>query len=166
MPNIHHAVLIGAPVEKVYNAVTSQEGLSAWWTPLTSAVPTVNSIAHFPFGDNYFKEMKITALKPFELVEWNCIKGADEWIGTNLTFKLLPVDKATLPIAYPELNGQAEQQQHEEGTLLIFHHNNWDAYTLMFAECSYTWGQFLKSLKLYCESGKGMPWPNQHRIDS
>jgi uncharacterized protein YndB with AHSA1/START domain len=29
MPNIHQAVLIGAPVEKVYNAITSQEGLSA-----------------------------------------------------------------------------------------------------------------------------------------
>lgn len=26
MPNIHHELLIGAPAEKIYNAITSQEG--------------------------------------------------------------------------------------------------------------------------------------------
>jgi uncharacterized protein YndB with AHSA1/START domain len=166
MPNIHHALLIGVPVEKVYSAITSQEGLSAWWTPGTKTKAELNSIARFPFGADYFKEMKITELKPFELVKWNCIKGADEWIGTNISFKLLPGDKETLLNSHPEMRGQAEQQQNDKGTLLIFHHDDWKEYTLMFAECSYTWGQFLRSLKLLCETGKGRPWPNQHRTQS
>jgi len=50
MPNIHHAVLIAAPAEKIYNAITSRDGLSAWWTPNTVAKPQVDSVAHFPFG--------------------------------------------------------------------------------------------------------------------
>jgi len=162
MPNIHHALLIGAPVKKVYNAITSQEGLSAWWTPNTKAKAALNSVARFPFGSHYFKEMKITELKPFELVKWNCIKGADEWIGTNISFKLLPGDKRTLLNSHPEMQGQIEQQSNDEGTLLIFHHDDWKEYTLMFAECSYTWGQFLRSLKLFCETGQARPWPNQH----
>jgi uncharacterized protein YndB with AHSA1/START domain len=162
MPNIHQAVLIGSSPEEVYHAITTQEGLSGWWTPDARATAALNSIGHFPFGPTYFKEMKVTELKQHELVKWECIKGADEWVGTSLSFQLLPGDKKTLLNTQPELQGQIEQQSNVTGTLLIFHHDNWSAYTLMFAECSYTWGQFLRSLKLLCETGKGRPWPSQH----
>jgi hypothetical protein len=165
MPNINHAVLIGTAVEIVYNAITSQEGLSAWWTPNTQTKAELNTIAHFPFGADYFKEMRITELKPFELVRWNCIKGAEEWVGTNISFKLIPGDKEFLLKYHSEILGQIEQQKNNNGTLLIFHHDDWRGYTLMFAECSYTWGQFLKSLKQFCETGKGRPWPYQHRTE-
>jgi len=163
MPNIHHALLIGSPIEKVYNALCSQEGLSAWWTPGTIAKAELNSVARFPFGPDYFKEMKVIELKPYELVKWNCISGADEWMGTTISFKLLFGNKGTLLNSHPEMKGQLEQQPNDKETLLIFHHDEWKEYTLMFAECSYTWGQFLRSLKLLCETGKGIPWPNQHR---
>jgi hypothetical protein len=64
------------------------------------------------------------------------------------------------------MSGQLQQQRDiNKGTLLIFHHDDWKAYTPMFAECSYTWGQFLRSLKLLCETGKGRPWPKQHLIE-
>jgi uncharacterized protein YndB with AHSA1/START domain len=164
MPDIHQAVLIGAPAEKVYDAITTQKGLAAWWTPEANAKAQLNSIARFPFGPSYFKEMKIIELKPLELVKWNCIAGADEWIGTTLSFQLIAGDTKTLLDAHPEIKGQVEQLEEDKATLLIFHHDNWREYTLMFAECSYTWGQFLKSLKLFCETGKGLPWPDQHRV--
>jgi uncharacterized protein YndB with AHSA1/START domain len=166
MPGIHHALLIGSPVEKVYNAICTQEGLSEWWTPDATAKTELNSIARFPFGSPYFKEMKVIELKPYELIKWNCISGADEWAGTTISFKLLFGDKATISMSHPEMKGQIEQQPNDKITLLIFHHDNWKEDTLMYAECSYTWGQFLTSLKLLCETGKGRPWPNQHRIVS
>ncbi|MEO5889226.1 MAG: SRPBCC domain-containing protein [Ferruginibacter sp.] len=163
MPNIHHALLVGVSPEKVYSAIASQEGISDWWTPGTKGTMELNSVVRFHFGTSYFKEMKITGLQLFRLVEWNCITGAPEWIGTNISFQLLPWDKETLLTTYPEMQGQAEQQSNDNGTLLIFHHDDWKAYTLMFAECSHTWGQFLRSLKLLCETGQGRPWPNQHQ---
>jgi len=163
MPNIHHALLIGSTAEKVYSAISNQEELSKWWTPGIKARAELNSVARFPFGVDYFKEMKIIELIPFESVKWRCIQGADEWIGTSISFKLLPGEKGTLLNSYPEMRDQIEQQPNDKGTLLIFHHDDWKEYTLMFAECSFTWGQFLRSLKLYCETGKGTPWPNQHR---
>lgn len=163
MPNIHQELLIGASAEKVYDALTSQEGLSAWWTPATSATPELYSIARFPFGPDYFKEMKIVELKPSEQVKWSCIAGADEWIGTTISFKLQAGDKDALLKVRPGLRDQIQQQKgFDKGTLLIFHHDDWKEYTSMFAECSYTWGRFLRSLKLLCETGKGHPWPNQH----
>ena len=166
MPNIHHEVLIGAPAKMVYTAITSQEGLSAWWTPGTTAKAEIGNIAIFPFGPKYRKEMKIVELKPDEQVKWNCIAGADQWIGTTLTFTLQGGDTRSLQNDHYELGGQLEQQgDFEKGTLLIFHHDNWREYSDMYAECNYTWGQFLRSLKLLCETGKGRPYPYQHHTD-
>ena len=163
MPNIRHELIIGTPAERVYHAITSQEGLSGWWTPDTIAKAEANSIARFAFGPTYFKEMKITALKSPERVQWTCIAGADEWIGTTLTFNLEASDKKTLLNSQPETADQVRQQSSTDVTLLILQHDGWKDHTPMYAECNYTWGQFLRSLKLFCETGKGTPWPNQHR---
>jgi hypothetical protein len=109
--------------------------------------------------------MKIAELKPSEQIKWICIAGADEWRGTTISFKLQPGDKETLLNFHPELKDQIQQQKSGKATLLIFHHDDWKEYTPMFAECNYTWGQFLRSLKLLCETGEGRPWPNQHRTE-
>jgi len=163
MPDIRHELLIGAPAEVVYRAITTQEGLSAWWTPQTIAKPEIDSILRFYFGTEYYKEMKVTALKPLELVQWNCVEGFHEWVGTTISFRLHRGDKTFLLKSHPEAAGQIEQQEnYDEGVLLKFEHNNWIDYTPMYAECNYTWGQFLRSLKLLCETGKGKPWPYQH----
>jgi uncharacterized protein YndB with AHSA1/START domain len=164
MPNIRHNLLIGASAEKVYKAITLEKELSAWWTPNTTAKAEVNSVARFPFGNDYYKEMKITELQLFERVKWNCIKGDGEWLGTNIFFTLISSNKKNLLDTNPEVLGQIEQQSSEEATLLVFQHDDWKDYTPMFAECSYTWGQFLRSLKLLCETGMGRPWPNQHLL--
>jgi uncharacterized protein YndB with AHSA1/START domain len=164
MPNIRHNLLIGASDEKIFNAITSEEGLSAWWTPKTTAKAEVNSIARFPFGNDYYKEMKITELISAEFVKWECIKGDAEWVGTSISFTLTAGNKKKLLNTNPEISGQIQQQSNEDGTMLIFHHDGWEDYTPMFAECNYTWGQFLRSLKLLCETGKGRPWPNQHHL--
>jgi uncharacterized protein YndB with AHSA1/START domain len=165
MPNIHQEVLIGASAEIIYNAITSSEGLAGWWTAGVTAKPEIGSVARFPFGPDYFKEMKITELKPSRLVKWTCIKGDEEWIGTHLSFELVEGTKQSLTKSRPELQGQIELQKNlDKGTLLIFHHDDWREYTPMFAECSYTWGQFMRSIKLFCETDKGTPWPKQHSI--
>lgn len=62
--------------------------------------------------------------------------GDAEWIGTTLSFMLLPGDKKGLLSAHPEIKGQIEQQGNDKGTLLIVHHDGWKNYTPLFAECS------------------------------
>jgi uncharacterized protein YndB with AHSA1/START domain len=166
MPNIHQAVLVSAPIETVYRAIASQEGLSGWWTPDVKAAAQVNTVARFRFGPDYFKDMKIVELEPNSRVKWVCMQGADEWIGTTLSFKLEAGDSGTLSSIHPELKDQVQQASKGKQTLLVLHHDNWQEYSLMFAECSYTWGQFLRSLKLLCETGTGEPWPNQHRLQT
>lgn len=163
MPHIRHELLIEASAEKIYNSLTHQEELSAWWTPGTKATPELNSIARFPFGPEYFKEMKVVELKTAKLVRWICITGDEEWVGTTISFELQAGDKEMLSKSHPELSDQIQQQKNlNKGTVLIFRHDDWKEYSLMFAECNYTWARFLRSLKLFCETGNGRPWPGQH----
>ncbi|WP_343535393.1 SRPBCC domain-containing protein [Pedobacter sp.] len=136
--SIFHRLLIKTPVEIVYQALTTQEGLAGWWTPDTIAKPEVGSISRFTFGPDYFKEMEVIALKPYGLVKWRCIKAFEDWIGTTLTFEL---------------------EAHQKGCVLLFHHDGWEAYTPEFASCSFDWALFFRSLKFLCETGKGFPYP-------
>lgn len=137
--SICHRLLIESPVEKVYEALTSQQGLAGWWTPDTTAVPEVGGINRFVFEPDYFKEMKIQELKPYSKVKWLCLTAYEEWIGTTLTFELEP---------------------HPKGCILFFHHDGWKNYTPEFASCSYDWALFFRSLKFFCETGNGFPYPD------
>jgi len=166
MPNIRHEVLVAASPEKVFDSIASQEGLSGWWTPDVSAKAEVGSIARIPFGPNYFKEMKIVALEPAKRIQWKCIAGADEWVGTKISFELHGGESSALLKSHPEAADQIRQSDRDRGTILVLEHDDWREYTAMFAECNYTWGQFLRSLKLLCETGKGRPWPHEHRAET
>ncbi|MGC4231499.1 MAG: SRPBCC domain-containing protein [Niabella sp.] len=137
--SIYHRLLIEAPAETVYEALTTQEGLAGWWTPETTINPEVGGIARFVFEPEYFKEMEITELQPYSKVSWLCRKGYEDWVGTTLSFELEP---------------------HVKGTVLFFHHDGWKAYTPEFASCSYDWALFFRSLKFLCETGKGFPYPD------
>jgi len=164
MPNIRQTLLIAASPEKVYEAITTSQGLSGWWTPNAQADAQENAIALIPFGDGYKKKMQIESLIPGRFVQWKCIEGDGEWIGTTIIFQLFQTDRNVLAETNPEVRGQIEQIKAQTATMLNFEHNDWTEYSATFAECSYTWAQFLRSLKLLCETGKGKPWPGQHSV--
>jgi uncharacterized protein YndB with AHSA1/START domain len=136
---IYHRLLIKTPVETVFEALTTQKGLAGWWTPYTTAVPEMGSIATFRFAPDYQKEMKIVELQAYTKVKWKCIQGYDDWIGTTVSLSLEP---------------------HLKGTDLFFRHEGWQSYSRDFASCSFDWALFLRSLRLLCETGKGMPYPD------
>ncbi|RYY53625.1 MAG: SRPBCC domain-containing protein [Chitinophagaceae bacterium] len=164
MADIRHTLIIETAPQQVYKALTTAEGLSAWWTPNTIAIPETGTVSSFPFGDGYSKQMEVKELIPDEFVRWICLKGDKEWVGTSLTFKLIHQDETSLNANHPEVRGQLEQANASVKTLLLFEQRDWKEYSPTFAECSYTWAMFLRSLKLYCETGKGTPWPTQHGI--
>jgi len=137
MVEILHYVQIHASPSEVFKAITEEESLKAWWTPQTTAKPEVDSIATFDFGERYHNEMKVIVLEADKKIEWLCIEGEVQWIGTVFLFDL-------------ESKG--------ERTILRFRHGNWREATDYFAECNYHWGYYLRSLKMYCETGKGTPF--------
>ena len=121
---------------KIYRALTEQAGLAGWWTTATTAVPQVGSVATFRFSPDYHKEMKVTNLEEGKLVEWECIRGDEQWLGTTVRFELIPG---------------------EDSTDVRFYHGNWKEKSDLFGICNYHWGLYMKSLKSLIEDGKGNP---------
>jgi len=122
--------------EKIYNAITQQEGLASWWTTETVAKSEIGSIIEFRFTKNYKKGMKILNLEENKIVEWECIDGDQEWLGTKIKFEIIPK---------------------EESTDIKFYHTDWREITDLYGICNYHWGLYMKSLKAFIEEGKGNP---------
>ena len=104
----------------------------------TVAKAKVGGILEFTFGDEYYDKMRVTRLEPDRRVEWECIQGHHEWVGTTFVFDL---------------------EEKEGTTTLRFTHGNWRAATDFFARCNYHWGYYMHSLKRYCQTDKGTPYP-------
>lgn len=135
MADIKHYVIIKVGPEKIYEAVTTQDGLANWWAKQTTAKPEPGFVNVFTFG-KIRNEMKVTKLVPNTKVEWECIQSIDEWVGTTISFDL---------------------EEKDGRTILRFAHSGWKAVTDTFAECNYNWALFMKSLKSLCETGTGTP---------
>lgn len=135
MIDIRHNVVIKASPEKIYKAITTQDGLSSWWAKQSIAKAEIGFVNIFTFG-NFKNEMKVMDLVPNKKVTWQCIISIEEWIGTFISFEL---------------------EERDGKTLLRFVHSGWPAISDMFATCNYDWGRFMTSLKLYCETGTGTP---------
>ena len=95
MATIRHQVLIDAQVAKVYQALSTAEGISTWWDKQT---PTQTDrglvLAHNPGPEHGVVQLRVIELIPNKRVEWECIsthpKGspASAWTGTHFIFEI------------------------------------------------------------------------------
>lgn len=146
MADIRHRVGIAAPEARVYEALTTTEGLSGWWTHNVVGDPNLGGRLQFFFGGSEPGAiMEVVALDPTHHVEWRCVQGADEWIGTTITFDLKPADSETV---------------------VLFKQANWREPVEFMYHCSTKWAYFLLGLKAGLEGGKATPYPNDEKISS
>jgi uncharacterized protein YndB with AHSA1/START domain len=138
-------VVISAPLENVYEAVATTKGLSEWWTRGGArGESSEGSRVQFFFGQpEPAAVMEITRVDPDGHVNWNCVEGADEWVGTKLAFELTRKD---------------------DETVVLFSHADWRSPSDFMAHCSARWAYFLLSLKSLLETGKGTPFPDDLRF--
>lgn len=140
MEKIEHIQYIKAPIAKVYETLTTQEGLGATWTMKLKVKPEIGFVNEFDFDDHYDTKMKIVELVKDKRILWDCIQSDPEWIGTKVSFDL------------SEKNGVVS---------VILKHLDWRELTEFYRMCNYNWAMFLYSVKTYCEEGKGLPYQNR-----
>lgn len=131
MADIYHLVTMKAKQKTIFDAVTTQRGLSSWWLPDTIAKPQLGFVNTFRVGTRFVNKMKIIGLQPYARVEWECLNENDEWTGTHISFDIR------------EKDGFCH---------LHFKQTDWRAQTDFFATCSFHWARHLIMLKHYCES--------------
>jgi hypothetical protein len=68
--------------QQVYDALTTLDGLSGWWTETTFGDTDLGGVIEFRFGPGGF-DMKVAELDPDRLGCWDVVDGSQEWIGTR-----------------------------------------------------------------------------------
>lgn len=137
---LHKVGVKSASLDDVYKALTTPEGLSAWWSPVTRGGGELGGVIKFSFV-----AMKVLELHPGARVLWQVIDGPQEWIGTQISFAL---------------------KQDGDYVVVLFNHQGWREPTEMMHHCSTKWATFLMSLKSLVETGKGAPAPEDVKIDN
>lgn len=143
MADILHRVGVKTPTpEKVYDALTTVEGLAGWWTDDTKGSGDVGGVLEFRFPAGGF-DMEVVELRPCERVAWRVVDGPEEWIGTTIDWDL---------------------RQDGDYTIVLFSHEGWREPVEFMHHCSTKWGSFLMSLKSLVETGEGAPSPRDVQI--
>lgn len=143
MVDILHRIGVLTPTtEPVRDALTSLDGLRAWWTEdTTGRGDHVGDVLAFRFPVGGF-DTEVVELGP-ERVVWRVVDGAEEWVGTSVEWDL-----------------------HRSGdhTIVMFAHRGWREPVEFLHHCSTKWATFLMSLKGHLETGDGAPAPRDVRI--
>jgi len=139
-PRVHHVFEIRAPRETVFNALTTTEGLSGWWTTGAMAVEAaVGATLVFTFGGPFNPRMRVVELDPPARVGWEGVGGHAAW-GENTTIHF-DLDATS--------GGVMVRFWHQVGREL-----SEDA----IATANFNRGYYLDSLRLLCETGRGKPF--------
>ena len=132
---------ISASKAEVFKAITSVDGLSQWWTTQTTGGENIGDTLHFHFGDFNGPTMQIKQLVPNEKVVWECIESPHGWVGNILTFNL---------------------DENDGKTRVRFTHEGFPEQDDFYAQCSFSWGRYMESLRQLCQTGKGEGFGTEH----
>ena len=131
MADLFHQVSIDAPADRVFDAVTTKDGLIGWWTDDVEARPEAGTIAQFGFYNRAaFFRMRIDELAKPARVKWTCEGDVPEWTGTTLLWDIQPRDG---------------------GSTLNLVHAGWKSTAGSLPQCNTVWGALMMRLKAHCE---------------
>ena len=144
MVDILHRVGVVSPTPaKVYDALTTVDGLAGWWTDDTSGSAEPGGVLEFRFPPVGGFDLEVLDARPDEHVGWRVVAGPAEWVGTTIDWDL---------------------RQDGDWTVVLFRHAGWTEPVEFMHHCSTKWGSFLMSLKSWVETGRGDPAPRDVRI--
>jgi uncharacterized protein YndB with AHSA1/START domain len=139
---LHRVGIKDASPEKIYDALTTLEGLAGWWTEDTNGSADVGGVIEFRFPPGGF-DMEVIERRPAERVAWKVVAGPEEWVGTTVEWDL---------------------RQDDDYTIVLFKHKGWKEPVEFMHHCSTKWATYMMSLKSLVETGEGAPSPRDVHI--
>ena len=135
-------ILLRVPVEAdpkvTYDALSTSQGVNAWWSNHTEGPEGVGSTMKVAFPDAPMTfDFEVTEERAGERVAWKCLAGPPEWIGTDISFEI---------------------QSDEGNTSVLFSHDGWSTTEESFPFIAYSWAQILPRLKNLAETGAVDPF--------
>jgi len=134
---LHRIGVENSSPQRVYDALSTLDGLSGWWAEKTTGDTDPGGVIEFRFGPGGI-DMEVVELDPGRLVRWEVVGGPEEWIGTEVRFDI---------------------RQDGDWTIVLFRHEGWREPVEFMSHCSTKWATYLVSLKQLLETGTGAPDP-------
>jgi uncharacterized protein YndB with AHSA1/START domain/DNA-binding transcriptional ArsR family regulator len=93
-----------APVEAVFRALTTLDGLAGWWMPDVDGSPAAGGEVTWRF-DGEHVTMRVVHVEEPSLVVWQCTESTrfPEWMGNSLWFDLQARDSSSTTIAFSQV---------------------------------------------------------------
>ncbi len=137
MSAITHDISIKASTSTVYKALTSKQGLRAWFTAQAEGSGQPGTVWKLKFTDQPSFDWQIVSVEDQRNVSWKCLQGPGNSAGTEAEFILKPAadNQCTLTIS----------------------HQGWTKDDPKFERCVEIWHTLLDHLRRYCETGIAAP---------
>jgi uncharacterized protein YndB with AHSA1/START domain len=142
VPDIYHDFPIQAPLERVYDAVSTPAGLDAWWTKRSAGRPAEGSEYELGFGPTYDWRARVTRAVPPAEFELHLTKADPDWLDTRVGFHLSSASGMTQ---------------------VRFYHTGWPAPNEHWRISCYCWAMYLRVLRRHLEHGETVPY--EQRLD-
>ena len=137
MAKISHKITVQAAPDRVFQVLSTAEGLKGWYTPqLEGRVGEGKEVVLKFTGQEPFR-WRLTESTPNSRVRWECVEGPGTAAGTTVTFRL--VDKG------------------DGRTSVELDHDGWPESHPAFTTCNTFWGILMGHLKDYAETAKATP---------
>ena len=143
MHDIQHDFPVFAPIERVFEAVTTPVGLNAWWTKTCQGEPTVRSIYELGFGEGYQWRAMVTVTRPDAEFELQLIDADEDWQGTRVGFVLTAKS---------------------DRTNVKFYHKGWPNDNSHYRTSCYCWAMYLRIMKRHVEFGENVEYEKRLEV--
>ncbi len=131
-------IAVHAPVERLFDAIATPDGVRGWWTRLVSGSSGTLRL-EFEGVDEHI-DLRVVASQRTTAVEWSVIEhtSLDDWAGTTIRFEVSPAGTGTSTLAFQHVGLSPKLE--------------------CYNQCAAGWDHFLDSLVAFAERGEGAPF--------
>lgn len=142
MADILHDLPINVPPQRLFEALSTPEGLDRWWTKRAAGTPRAGAEFELGFGPGFDWRARVTRCAPNSEFELEMTVADQDWLGTKVGFRLETVEGATW---------------------LRFRHTGWPQPNEHYRVSCNCWALYLRILRRHLEHGESVPY--ERRLD-
>lgn len=143
MNDIFHNFPINASIAKVFDAISTPNGLDKWWTKRSSGKVDIGETFHFHFEPDYNWTAVVSKCIPDKEFELTMQNSDQDWKGSKVGFHL--IDK----------NSVTEVQ---------FYHTGWKENNEHLRISNFCWAMYLRILKRNLEFGEFVQYADRLNV--
>lgn len=126
MHTIVHEVTIAVPPERVFDTLTTTEGLGAWWSSRVEG--SLVEGGEIRSVDGFDLRLRVDTLEAPELAHFRVLEGPEEWEGTEIALRVEPTADGT-------------------GSVVRFWHGGFEYEDGVLPSVSFAWALRLEALR-------------------